>query len=418
MASAAATLPDMAPSQREHDLVLLGATGFTGSLVAQVLTQRVGGSVRVALAGRSQDKLSALRDGLGEAAASWPTVVVNTADDAAVRALAHSTRVLATTVGPYLEYGMPVATACADAGTHYVDLTGEVPFMRASIDANDEVARASGARIVHACGFDSIPSDLGVLLLHDVATRAGHHGLTDVTFVLSRMSGGVSGGTLASLAGIKAAVARRPEIRENLRDPYSLSPDRAAEPDLGPQPELRGVEYDRDLGLWVGPFAMAQINTRVVRRSNALQDWVYGRRFRYREVQAVGDGPAGAVKAAVLAGGMAAGEVAMDFTPTRMVAEKVLPPPGSGPSEQERAAGFFEVDLIGRTEDDTRVHVTVRASGDPGYAATSRMFTEAALALLDLEPLPDRAGVLTPATAFGLALLPPLAATDVVFAAA
>ena len=198
---------------------------------------------------------------------------------------------LATTVGPYRRYGLPVVEACARAGTHYADLTGEVLFMREAIDRFDALAAESGARIVHSCGFDSIPSDLGVLLLHEAVTADGTGQLEDTTLVVRAMKGGPSGGTIASLQGTVDDARRSPELARLLADPYALSPDRDAEPRLGPEPDLRGVQHDHELGMWVGPFIMGSINTRAVRRSNALQDWAYGPRFRYREVMGFGSGP-------------------------------------------------------------------------------------------------------------------------------
>ena len=187
--------------------------------------------------------------------------------------LAGKARVVASTVGPYRRYGMPLLEACARAGTHYADLTGEVLFMRDAIDRFDAVAAGSGARIVHSCGFDSIPSDLGVLLLHEAATADDAGQLEDTTLVVRALKGGASGGTVASLKGAVDEARSDPRLARILADPYALSPDRGAEPSLGPEDDLRGVRNDEQLGMWVGPFIMGSINTRAVRRSNALQDW-------------------------------------------------------------------------------------------------------------------------------------------------
>src|SRR5918995_2255365 len=243
-----------------------------------------------AFGGCSEDKLARVRGEIGARAADWPLLVADSADPAALAALAARARTVATTVGPYQRYGLGLVQACAEAGAHYADLTGEVLFMREVIDRFDGTARGSGAKIVHSCGFDSIPSDLGVLALHRAARRDGAGDLEDTTFVLERVSGGFSGGTLDSLRGQLDEMRADPAKRKIAGDPYALSPDRAAEPDLGKERDLQSVERNEELG-WLAPFVMAGINTRVVRRSNALQGHAYGSRFRYREVMSAGAGP-------------------------------------------------------------------------------------------------------------------------------
>jgi len=392
-------------ADRRLDVVVFGATGFVGRLTAGELVRRAPDGVRVGLAGRSQERLARVRDGLGPRAAGWPLVAADSSDAGAMRALAESCRVVATTVGPYRSYGMALVEACVAAGTDYVDLTGEVLFMRAAIDRCDAVAQRSGARIVHTCGFDSIPSDLGVLLLHEAVVRDRAGELTDTTLVVRAMKGGASGGTLASLTGQLDEVRGDPALREVVEDPYALSPDRAAEPDLGRQADLRAPSYDADLDTWLAPFVMASINTRVVRRSNALQGWAYGRSLRYREAMGMGSGTAGRVKAAALAAGVGALVAGLSAGPTRRLLDRVLPAPGEGPSDQAREQGFFKIDVHTRTTTGARYVCHVAAQGDPGYKATAVMLAEAALCLLlDRDRLPDRAGVLTPATAMGTAL--------------
>jgi short subunit dehydrogenase-like uncharacterized protein len=388
-------------AERDLDVVLYGATGFVGKLTARDLAQHAPEGARIALAGRSEARLAQVRAELGPRAADWPLLVADSQDATALAALAQRARAVATTVGPYQRYGLPLVQACAEAGTHYADLTGEVLFMREVIDRFDAVARGSGARIVHSCGFDSIPSDLGVLELHRAVQRDGAGELEDTTFVLERVSGGLSGGTLDSLRGQLDEMRRDPAKRKLAGDPYALSPDRAAEPDLGKERELQSVARDPELG-WLAPFVMAGVNTRVVRRSNALQNHAYGRRFRYREVMSAGSGPlapvrAGAIVAAL--GGLVAG---MGFGPTRAVLDKVLPSPGQGPSEKARRRGFYEIAIHGRTSSGRRYTSRVVQQGDPGYAATAVLLGESALCLaLDADRLPEGGGVLTPATAMG-----------------
>ena len=388
-------------AERDLDVVLYGATGFVGRLTARYLAEHAPEGTRIALAGRTESKLTRLRGELGPRAADWPLLVADSQDGPALAAIAQRTRVVATTVGPYQRYGFPLVQACAEAGTHYADLAGEILFMRETIDRFDATARENGARIVHTCGFDSIPSDLGVLELHRVAQRDGAGELEDTTFVLERVSGGFSGGTLDSLRGQLDEMKRNPALRKVAGDPYALSPDRAAEPDLGKERELQSVERDPELG-WLAPFVMAGINTRVVRRSNALQNHAYGPRFRYREVMSAGDGPLAPIKAGAIVaalGGLVAG---MGFGPTRPLIDRILPAPGEGPSEKAQRRGFYEIAIHARTSSGRTYTSRVVQKGDPGYAATAVLFGESALCLaLDADRLPEGGGVLTPATAMG-----------------
>lgn len=394
------------PSQREFDLVLHGASGFVGTLTAAYLAEHAPAGTRIALSGRSAERLAAVRAQLGAAAADWPALVVDSADRRGVQDLAERATVVASTVGPYARYGLPLVEACAQAGTAYADLTGEVLFVRDSIDAADATARSSGARIVHACGFDSIPSDLGVLLTAERATADGAGPLTDTQLVAVSMRGGVSGGTIDSLRAQVDAVRARPDLRQVVADPYALSPDRAAEPDLGPEKDT--VVVGRTDGRWTGPFVMAPFNTRIVRRSNALQGWTYGRTFRYAEVMAFGTSPVGPVLAAGTAAGVVGLGAGLGFGPSRALLDRVLPSPGQGPGEKVRQAGHFCMEITAVTVSGARYRTTVAAKGDPGYAATAVMLGESALCLSLDNPseLGNRAGggVLTPATAMGAQL--------------
>jgi short subunit dehydrogenase-like uncharacterized protein len=382
-------------ADRDLDVVVFGATGFVGKLTAEYLAQHAPEGVTVGLGGRSEEKLRRVRESLGARAADWPLVVADSSDAESMKALAERCRVVATTVGPYRKYGMPLVEACADAGTDYVDLTGEVLFIRDSIDRCHARAQESGARIVHCCGFDSIPSDIGVWLLHKEAGE-----LEETTLVVRGAKGGASGGTIASAKGMVDEAKADPGARRIAGDPYALSPDRSKEPDLGDESDPRLPVYDEHLGIWLAPFVMGMINTRVVRRSNALQDWAYGRRFRYRETMAMGGGVAGRAKATAVSGGVAAGFAGLSFGPTRMLLDRVLPKPGDGPSPEARAKGFFKIDVHATTPSGRHYVCHVAGQGDPGYAATAVMLGECALALVeDRDRLPDRAGVLTPATA-------------------
>ena len=332
-------------------------------------------------------------------------MVADSGDLASVEMLARTARVVATTVGPYRRQGLTLVEACAREGTDYADLSGEVLFLRESIDRCYDMAADAGARIVHCCGFDSIPSDLGVLLLHEAARTDDAGDLEDTTLVVRAMRGGVSGGTLASGMGQWAEMRSSAERRGQAEDPYALSPDRAAEPDLGDERDLDWLSYDGDLRMWVGPFLMAGINTRVVRRSNALQGWAYGRRFRYREVTGFGAGPAAPVLGAAVSTALKAVAAGLAFGPSRTLLGQLLPAPGEGPSENTRRKGHFRIEIHTHTSGGARYLSKIEARGDPGYAATSVMLGQSALCLaLDRDLLPDRPGVLTPATAMGAAL--------------
>jgi short subunit dehydrogenase-like uncharacterized protein len=402
----------MAAAEREFDLILYGATGFVGKLTAEYLA-RAGAGVRIALAGRSTDRLGAVRDTLGDAAADWPLLAADASQPSTLTAMAQRTRVVVTTVGPYARYGLPLVEACAAAGTDYADLTGEPHFMRTTIDLFHKQAVDTGARIVHACGFDSIPSDLSVYALHRKAVEDGTVELGDTTFVLRGFSGGFSGGTVASMTDLMRDASTDPDVRRLLGDPYSLSTDRGAESDLGAQPDLpwrRGADIAPELaGLWTAGFLMAASNTRVVRRSNALQDWAYGRRFRYSEAMSVGSSIAAPVASAGLTGALNAtfglGSRFFRVLPQRLV-ERVLPKPGTGPSQKARERGYYKAETYSTTTSGARYVATIAQRGDPGYQATSVLLGESGLALaIDRDRLSDLRGVLTPAAAMGDALL-------------
>lgn len=401
----AATSSTTATPRRDHDLVLYGATGFTGQLVAAYLAKNAPGNVRIALAGRSEGKLRTIRAQIGGHAAKWPLVTANSADPASLARMAAGTTALISTVGPYAKYGLPVVEACATAGTNYCDLTGEVLFMRDSIDRFDTVARANKARIVHSCGFDSIPSDLGVLAL---AAAARHDDpaarLLGTRFIVTGAKGGVSGGTIASGLNELDRAKGDDLAASLLADPYALSPDRPGEPSPGDTGDPRGVVHDDVTGTWLAPFIMGPINSRVVRRSNALTDFSYGRQFRYAEYVSCGKGLPGRLAATGMAVGMAVGEAALALPQVRTLAGRVLPEPGAGPGDETRAKGYFTIELHTRTTTGAPYRARVAAQGDPGYAATSLMLGTTGLTLAG-DGLPRRYGVLTPAVGVGEVLI-------------
>ena len=402
----------MSSTQREFDIVLYGATGFVGKLTAEYLAE-AGGDARIALAGRSHDKLLAVRETLGEKAQSWPLIAADASQPSTLNAMAAQAQVVVTTVGPYNRYGLPLVAACAAAGTDYADLTGEPMFMRESIDQYHKQAIDTGARIVHACGFDSIPSDLSVYALYRRVADDDAGELADTDFVVRKLVGGLSGGTIASITDVARAMSSDPETRRQLEDPYTLTTDRAAEPEHGSQPDYpwrRGRQIAPEMdGVWTSGFLMASTNTRIVRRSNALQDWAYGRRFRYSECQSVGSSALAPVASAMAAGVGAAvtglGSRYFDKVPKGLL-DRIMPKPGTGPSEQTRERGFYKIETYTTTTTGARYRATMSQKGDPGYKATSVLLGESGLALaLDRDDLSDLRGVLTPAAAMGDALL-------------
>lgn len=410
----------MTASQREFDIVLYGATGFAGNLTAQYLAN-TGGAARIALAGRSVDKLTAVRDGLGPAGRDWQLIEADASSQSTLDALAARTQVVVTTVGPYTKYGLPMVAACAQAGTDYADLTGETMFIRDSIDLYHKQAHDTGARIVHSCGFDSIPSDLTVYALFRRAQQEGAGELADTDFVLRGFSAGVSGGTVASMMEFMSTASADPEVRRTMVDPYTLTTDRGAEPELGHQSDVpwrRGRDIAPELnGIWTGAFVMGAPNSRIVRRSNALLDWSYGRRFRYSENMSLGSSPiapvASALGTAVNAAVMGLGTRYFDKLPRGLV-DRFAPKPGTGPSEKARDNGYYRAETYTTTTSGARYRAVIAQQGDPGYKATAVLLGESALALaLDRSELSDLRGVLTPAAAMGDALLTRLPAAGV-----
>lgn len=391
---------------RSYDLIVFGATSFVGKILTARLVERVGtdGDVRWAIAGRSADKLAAVAS---ETGADVDTVVADAADAAAMADLAASTRVVASTVGPYALYGSPLVEAVAAAGTDYCDLTGEAQWMRAMIDTHHDAAVESGARVVHACGFDSIPSDLGVWFTQQRAIERFGQACSAIGYRLKDARGGASGGTIASGMNLIEEARRDPELRKLLGNPYALAPDGMRS---GPkQPNVTVPAQDSLSGEWVAPFVMAPTNTRVVQRSHALLGRPWGDDFEYDEAILTGAGPLGAAKAAAVAGATASFAGAAALGPTRKLMGRFLPKPGEGPSAEQQEAGFFDVRLFGRTRAGDEIVTQVTGDRDPGYGSTAKMLAESALAFLDLDRSTTAGGFWTPATAFGDALVERLA---------
>jgi short subunit dehydrogenase-like uncharacterized protein len=394
----------MSPTDREFDLVLWGATGFTGRLVAEYLLGRYGrgDSLRWALGGRSEARLGRVRDDL---AADLPLLLGDAADAASMASLAARARVVCTTVGPYARHGSALVAACARTGTRYCDLSGELPWIRRMLEAHQAEAQASGALLVPTCGFDSIPSDLGVFFVQR-EMRARHGAPSPhVKCRVAGFRGGASGGTLASMLQMLEDAAADASVRRVLADPYALDPPgRARGPD-GPDALLPG--FDAEYAQWIAPFMMAAINTRVVRRSNALLADAYGADFRYDEALLMGSGPLGAAKASAVAAGMGLGMAALAVGPIRRLVAPRLPAPGEGPSPEQREKGYWDLRFwaappAGSGAEPLRARL--RGDRDPGYGSTSKMLGESAVCLA-LDPLEVGGGFHTPASAMGELLI-------------
>jgi len=388
---------------RRHDIVVFGATSFVGQILCRYLLEQFGadGSPSWAMAGRSIEKLEQVRSALGRSASRLPLLVADAADEASLRQLCAGARVVVSTVGPYALYGEPLVKVCAETGTDYCDLTGEVQWIRRMIRSYEPRAKKSGARIVHCCGFDSIPSDLGVHFLQQASLERYGKPCTTVKMRVRSAKGGFSGGTVASLMNVLKEAAADPKLRKELANPYSLCPKTHA-PGVR-QSQVSLPEFDADFQSWVAPFVMAAINTRIVHRSNALSKHAYGKNFRYDEAVLTGPGLKGRLGATGLAAGIAGVMAAGSLAPLRaMLGRFVLPEPGEGPSEEQQAKGGYDLRFFGRTADGQTLRARVTGDRDPGYGSTAKMLGQAAACLALDSPRKDTpGGFWTPATIFG-----------------
>lgn len=394
--------------EREFDIVVWGATGFTGRLVAQHLAAQygVGGDLTWAIAGRNPDKLEALRAALGNGRGGPPMVLADSHDVDSLREMVARTRVVATTVGPYSLHGSELIAECARGGTHYCDLAGELPWIRRMIDAHDGSARRSGAVVVNCCGFDSIPFDVGVWFLQRESQARFSQPLQRVHAYVESMRGGFSGGTAASLLEVARQARGDRRIARLLSDPYALNPKGTG----GGPDERDGLGFHRDefVDGWVAPFLMAAINTRIVRRTNALMGDAYGKDFRYAEFTRTGTGVAGLARAAAMSGALAGLLAGAITAPGRAFLRRfVFPDQGDGPDEQARESGHYRIRFAGVDREGHTLQCTVSGDRDPGYGSTSRMLGEAAVCLARRAPHgPDEpGGFVTPAAAMGDALI-------------
>ena len=372
---------------REIGIVIYGATGYTGKLVAEYMNNKYGVNREVswAIAGRSLEKLAATRDELG-ISSDLPLILADASDPSSLHSMAARAKVVLTTVGPYQLYGTELVAACALAGTDYVDLCGEPTWMKDMIAAHSDAAKSSGARIVFSCGFDSIPFDLGVYFVQQAAMEQFGAVAPRVKGRVRGMQGTWSGGTLASFKATMAAAAKDPDLVAALMNPFALTPGFTG----AEQPDGMQIQYDDVVKSWLAPFVMATINTKNIHRSNLLMGQQYGADFAYEEMIMTGPGYQGEAMAKAVAEDKS---MANDQTQ-----------PGEGPSREERENGFYDVLFVGETADGKTIGAAVKGDMDPGYGSTSKMITESAVCLLQ-NPAAAAGGIWTPASAMGSLLI-------------
>ncbi|WP_419535927.1 saccharopine dehydrogenase family protein [Endozoicomonas sp.] len=391
----------------QFDVIVFGATSFVGQLLCQYLVGTFNGddqeSLNWAMAGRSQTKLDELRLQLQQPGLS--VLVADAADENALRELCQQTSVIVSTVGPYALYGEPLIKVCAETGTDYCDLTGEVQWIRLMLDRYEDTAQKSGARIVHCSGFDSIPSDMGVYFTQKKAKEVFGSFCTDISMGVKAAKGGLSGGTLASMINITREAAKDPGLRRQLANPYLICPEN--DNLKAKQKDVQTPTYDAGFGVWLAPFIMAAINSRVVFRSNALAEYPYGKEFRYNEAMLMGSGFKGRLRSTLLVAGLGLFMLSLVIKPTRWFMERfVLPKPGEGPSPNAQKAGFYDIRFLGKTADGQEIRTRVVGQGDPGYSSNARMLGQVAAGLaLDFHENQQKTGKVggfwTTSTLFG-----------------
>ena len=378
-------------SSSKFDIVVYGATGFTGQLVAEYLATHYkgDGTLKWAMAGRSWEKLSTVRDAIG-APADTPLIVADAADPASLKTMVAQARSVITTVGPYQLYGAELLAACVVAGVDYFDLCGEPVWMRQMIDAHEATAKSTGARIVFSCGFDSLPFELGVFFVQEEAKNVFGTAANRVKGRVRAMKGTFSGGTAASIKATFVAAAKDLSLVAMLKDPFVLTPGFE-----GPkQPPGNRPILDENLNSWTAPFVMATINTRNVHRSNLLMNFPYGKDFVYDEMMLTGPGEKGEANAKRVAAAINAEKMGGSGGPK----------PGEGPSKEERENGLYDLLFVALAPDGRQVHAAVKGDRDPGYGSTSKMISECAICLLrDTPDVP--AGIWTPGAAMGNRLI-------------
>nr|WP_315457310.1 saccharopine dehydrogenase NADP-binding domain-containing protein [uncultured Sphingorhabdus sp.] len=385
-------------ADKKFDIIVYGATSFVGQIITRYMHEQFGdGSIVWAIAGRSRSKLEQLSDTVGLSGVE--IIVADAADEATLREMCARTNVVMSTVGPYALYGDVLVAVCATTGTHYCDLTGEPHWIRKMQLRHETDALKSGARIVHCCGFDSIPSDLGVHFMQQNALQRFDKACNTISMRVANIKGGASGGTIASMINMVKEAAASLDLRRELNDPYSLCPPN--HDFTVAQPNVK-VAYDPVYGSWIAPFIMAAINARVVHRSNALSNNSYGRDFLYEEAVATGTGGSGKRKAKATSWGVTALIIGLALPPIRWLLETlVLPKPGEGPSENTQLEGEFDLVFIGTTLTGETIQCRVSGDRDPGYGSTAKMLSQAAACLAKDVAKDVPGGFWTPATILG-----------------
>jgi len=388
-------------TNRKFDLVVFGATSFAGKIVCEYLIgEHLEPNFSWAMAARSESKLQACRLALGEKASDIPLIIADSFDEPSLTELCRQTHVVISTVGPFALYGDMLVKTCAENGTDYCDLTGEAQWVRRMFLAYGDTAKASGARLVNCCGFDSIPSDLGVKFLQQHAQLNFDNYCDKVRMRVKAVKGGASGGTIASAINVFKEAAANSDLRAELRDFYSLCPE--SHSNKAAQRNVH-LEYDVDFKSWVGSFIMAGVNTRVVLRSNALNDTDYAEQFYYDEGTLTGDGAAGEKKAKRIARFSRMGPMFLAIPPIRAIITRFfLPKPGEGPSAEEREAGFWDLRFMGTSIEGDKIWVKVTGDRDPGYGSSAKMLAQAGISLRrDVDKGDYGGGFWTPAAIFG-----------------
>lgn len=390
---------------RPYAVVLYGATSFVGQITAKYLSQFLADSndIEWAIAGRDEEKLKKLQSEISDSGSAKKVdiIIANSNDEASLNEMTKQAKVVISTVGPYLKYGEPLIKSCANNGTDYVDLTGEAIFIKDMMDKYQDTASQSGARIVNSCGFDSIPSDLGVYFTQQQAEKQFDEVCEKIHMRVKAAKGGLSGGTVASMATIFEEVGKDKSRRKQVANPYLLNDDADA-PNVR-QKNVSKPEYDSEHGRWLAPFVMASINTRIVHRTNQLTDYEYGREFKYDEAMWMKDGVKGQLTSYALSAGLFGFATTMMFKPSReLLSKHVLPKSGSGPSKSEQENGYFDIRFFGYTASNDSISTKVTGDRDPGYGSTSRMLAQSALCLAqDISHQDVKGGFWTPASAMG-----------------
>ena len=412
----------MIKKKYKYDLIVFGATGFTGKLVVEYLLKNYGiinSQFTWAIAGRNETKLKKLNKSffnINKESVDIDTFVVDSFDSSSLDILTSSCKVIISTVGPYLKYGLPLVKSCVKNKTNYCDITGEVPFIRESIDLFHEKAKKNECRIIHSCGFDSVPSDLGVLLLQKNSLKKYEKLCDEVNLYIQEIKGSLSGGTVASMENLMKYIELHPDKKNMYKSPISLNPIWKINNHVE-QPPIKSIRWDKREKKWTCPFLMAGINTRIVRRTNAIADFSYGKDFKYNEISSFNPGLYGFLKALMRLTtlGLLKSSIKSKVL-FQILKNSVLPKVGEGPSEHKMKNGFFKMKLIGYFNGITKISVTVAGHSDPGYSATAKMLAESALTILiDGDKIPKSYGVLTPASGIGLAIFDRLNDKDISF---